>query len=81
MLSLCLITLLILPQLRAFQPSIYSDSIDDECKLDNEEFVDEWPKTAGPLVPCNTLTHEWFECEDVTQLVLDNSTKVGFQAL
>lgn len=67
---------LFLPQIQSFQ-SFSEISFDDECQIESEEWSEDLRDTNGPLLPCDSLTSEWFECEDVTQLVADNSTKVS----
>lgn len=67
----------LIPVSTAFQFSIHSSETDGECQIESEEWAEDFTRTVtGPLVPCDGLSSEWFECEDVTRLVVDNSSKV-----
>jgi hypothetical protein len=77
MLHLHLIVLFTLPQSLAFQQAVFSDSFDEECKIESDDWAEEQRLNSGPMVPCETLGYEWFECEDVTQLAADNSSRVS----
>jgi hypothetical protein len=78
MIHLYLIVLfLILPHALAYQQTSYADTLDEECRAESDEWEGDLQKVNGPLIPCDTLSYEWFECEDVTQLVVDNTTRVS----
>ena len=54
-----------------------SRQVQDECQAELNDWAREMPHANGPLQPCSNLSAEWIECESVTQLQIDNSTKVS----
>jgi hypothetical protein len=68
---------LLIVHVKSFQSTSFSETtLDDECQLESEDWAEDFPD-GGPLLPCSSLNPNWFECEDVTSLVVDNSSKVS----
>lgn len=53
-----------------------SRELQNECQAEINDWAVEMPHANGPLRLCSNLSAEWIECESVTQLKADNTTKV-----